>query len=579
MKKYLVLLSVVGFMFACRTEPSTNDAVRAQVNPEHLQLRLLAEPDGLSPILARSGQSRRVYRHLYTRLLDVDPVSLEIVPYLATNRAKVSELDNGNQTFTFDIRKNANWSDGTPLTINDILFSYKILKHPGVKTRYEPIADLINDIQTDVDIPTQITFIAEECHITLESAISEMFIYPEHIFDPEKVMRNISFADFKDQEKIDQMIDDDPALDAVAERFMNPEYVRDPAKFVTASAYTFSEWVTGQRIQIKKNNDWWGNTVKGNLFVNKAEHITFLIIPDHNTALTRLANGELDVVSDVVAGDFEEYKSKENLEPIRKSSLTYSMLVLNTNNGLLQDKNVRKALALSCDEASILQNAKNGYGTIVTGPFTPGTADYNDAVKPSGFDPAQAKSLLAKSGWQDSDKDGIMDKMLNGKKTNLSLELVFSSKSKTGPLIGELLRNTAKKTGFEINLMPKDSKIYRAELKSGDFDIVLTGSSASTGLYDPKGRWHTASFPPNGLNYSRFGNEKSDRLIDGIRSACNDPEERIRMSHELQEMIAEEQPVIFLYNNETLHLINKKYDNVVVSSNRPGLFEEFLTLK
>lgn len=579
MKKYLLLLSLVGFLFACRTDPSTNNVQNTSVNPTNLQLRLIDDPDGLSPILSRTGRSRKVFRQLYTRLLDVDPVSLEFVPYLATSRAEVVQLENGNQTFTFDIYKNAAWSDGTALTVNDLLFSYKILKHPGVKTRYSPIADLINDIKLDVENPHKITFMAKECHITLESAIAEMYIYPEHIFDPEKVMREIPYLDFKEDQKITELVAGSEPLKAVAERFMNPEYGRDPEKFVTAGPYLFSEWITGQRIQIKKNEEWWGNNLKGNLFVNNAKQITYQIIPDHNTALTQLANGELDALSDVVPADFDEHKEKDNLQAVSKATLSTVWLTLNTSQGLLQDKNVRKALALVCDEESIIKNAKNGYANMVSGPFMPGTKDYNNSIKPIGFDPEKASELLKASGWVDSNKDGILDKMIDGKRSNLSLTFVYSPKSKTGPLIADLLKSSAKKIGFDIRITPKASKIYSAELKSGNFDIVLLGTTFPPGLYDPKGRWHTESFAPNGGNYCRFGNEKSDQLIDGIRSACDDPAERIRLSHELHAMIADEQPVIFLYNDKTLHLINKKYDNVVVSSNRPGLFEEFLTLK
>lgn len=579
MKKYLVFLSVVCFIFSCRTESSTSSTSSTSVDPTSLQLRLIAEPDALSPILARRSRSRTVFRHLYTRLLDVDPVSLEFVPYLATSRAKVAQLENGNRSFTFEIHKNASWSDGTPLTVNDILFSYKILKHPGVKTRYGIIADLINDIQIDTENQEQVTFIANECHITMESSIAELNIYPEHIFDPQKVLRDIPFADFKNKDKIDDLVKDNAPLNAVADRFMNPEYVRDPAKFVTAGPYLFSEWITGQRIQIKKNDNWWGNSVKGNLFVNRAKQITFQIIPDHNTALTQLVNGELDAMSDVVPSDFDEYKKKDNLQAISKPALSIVWLTLNTSKGLLKDKNVRKALSYVCNEESLIKNAKNGYGNIVTGPFMPGTKDYNTKIKPSGFQPEKAGKLLKASGWDDSNQDGILDKMINGKRTNLSLEFVHSPSSKLGPLMGELLKNDAKKVGIDIRITPKDSKIYGAELKAADFDIVLQGTAFPPGLYDPKGRWHTESFPPNGSNYSRFGNEKSDKLIDGIRTACDNPTERTRLAHELHAMIAEENPVIFLYNDQSLHLINKKYDNVVVSSNRPGLFEEFLTLK
>ncbi len=579
MKKYLVFGAMIMILMSCRTEPSTNATGTTTIHPSQLQIRLLSEPDGLSPILARSGGARKIFRHLYTRLLQPDPVLLDYVPYLAMEKATVKTLEGGKQQYTFDIHPNASWSDGTPLTVNDIVFSYKTLLHPGVRTRYKSIADLIDNIELDEEKKNQIRFTADQCHITLEASIGEMFIYPEHIFDPEKVLRKVPYIDFKDSEKISSLAEKNDKVIEVAKRFMDPEYVRNPSKLVSSGPYIFKEWITGQRIRIQKNDTWWAKDLKGNIFTQGAAEIRFQIIPDNTTALTQLANGELDAMSDVPAELFEEYKTKENIAPFAESGLVSTMLILNTKSGLLSDKNVRQALAYACNEKEIIENVQHGYGELLTGPFRPGSKDYNDAVKSPSYQPEKSKALLEQSGWLDSDKDGIMDKVIGGKKINLSLEYVISTRSTTGALIGDVFKNAAKKAGIEIRVTPKDSKVYGAELRSGNFDIVLQGASSGIGLYDPKGRWHTSSFPPNGINYCRFGNEESDAIIDQLRTECDDPSKRIALSHQLHAMIADEQPVIFLYQRQSLHLINKKYGNVLVSANRPGLYEEFLTLK
>lgn len=576
---WLIALITILLITSCKTEPKSDTSQRLDKAPSSIQLRLKSEPDGLSPIVARHGVSRQVYRHLFVRLLEVDPMTLNYIPQLATKQATSEILDNGDKKFTFDIHPNAQWSDGRPLTVADILFSYKILKHPGVKTRYGVIADLIKEIDIQENNSTTISFTADECHISLESSICEMFIYPEHIFDPEKIMRDVAYVDFKEKEKIASLVSENPKLAEVGERFMDVSYFRDPNKFITAGAYTFKEWLTGQRVVIQKNKNWWGNAIDSPIFINRPEEIQFQIIPDNTTAMTQLANGELDAISDVTAELFEEYKSKENLSAHVVPALQTIWLTLNTKKGLLSDKLVRKALAYSCDEQSIIDIARKGYGKIVTGPFMPGTAEYNDKVKPIGYDIQKAITLLKEAGWADSDQDGIVDKMINGKKTNLSLEFVMSSKSTTGPVIGELFKNSAKKAGIDIRIQAKDRKVYGQDQKAGNFDMVLQGTSFNPGLYDPKGRWHTESFPPNGLNHCRFGDEETDKIIDQLRSECEDAGLRTDLYHRLHAKIAEEQPVLFLYNTQYLYLINKKFDNVVLSPNRPGLYEEFLTLK
>jgi len=501
---YTILL-VSLFISSCRTEPKNQATTSSNDSPAVLQMRLASEPDGLSPILARRGVSRQVYRHLYTRLLEINP---------------------------------------------------KTSKNPNV-----------------------ISFIANECHITLMNSICEMYIYPEHIFDPEKTMRKIPFTTFMDEEKIAKAVEKNEPLKQVGKRFMDPEYTRDPSKFISSSAYTFKEWITGQRIILQKNKEWWGDNVDSPIFKPKAEEIQFQIIPDNNTAITQLTNGELDALSSLPAILFDE--NKENPNVLAEESPAYQTiwLALNTEKGLLSDRLLRIALSHTCNIESIVNNALNGHASAVTGPFMPGTDMYNNEVPPIPFDVEKAASILNTIGWSDSDQDGILDKVLDGKKTNLSLKFTHSSKSTTGPIIAEILKNHAKQAGIDIQIIPGDRKINLQNVKAGDFDIYLTGTGFGAGLYDPKARWHTESFPPNGQNYCRYGNKETDAMVDKIRTTCDDEVKRTDLYKRLHATIASDQPVIFLYNPKNLFLINKKFDNVVVSPNRPGLFEEFLTLK
>lgn len=572
-------LAVFIVFSSCRTEPKSKGSMTTAKAPAALQMRLLTEPDALSPILSRKAEARQIIRHLYTRLLEVNPKTSKYEPMVAVSLPKVEILENGNQKFTFTIQPNAQWSDGAALTTQDILFSYKLLKHQGVKTRYVGIADIISDIQIDPANPNIISFTSDGCQLDFQSSMCEMFIYPEHIFDPEKTMRKIPFTTFLDKEQITNQIKNNDALAKVGVRFMDPEYVRDPNKFVTSNAYTFKEWITGQRIIIQKNKDWWGNKIDALIFKPQAEEIQFQIIPDNNTAITQLVNGELDALLSVPAVLYDENKNKENLQAKESPAYQSVWLALNNETGLLSDRLVRIALSHACNTESILKNALNGYASPITGPFMPETEMYNNEVPPIPFDIEKAAAILKAVGWSDSDQDGILDKMIDGKKTKLSLKFTFSNKSTTGPLIGEILKTDAKQAGIDIQILPGDYRKVIQNVKAADFDIFLTGSGFTAALYDPKGRWHTESFPPNGGNYARYGNKETDAMIDEIRSSCDKSPELINIYHRLHATLAADQPVIFLYNPKTLFLLNKKFDNVIVSPNRPGLFEEFLTFK
>ena len=575
---FYLLLLIFCLLQTCRTEPKVVDTkIGFQENAE-VSIRLMREPSGLSPILTNTS-ARQIFRLMHQTLVELDPKTLELVPVVAKKRPEVELItegtDQGGKIYTFEIKDEAAWDDGKAITAHDVLFSAKITYHPGVKTRYGQVVDLIKDIQLDEANPKKLKMMTGECHILNEETIGTMFLYPEHLFDPNNTLREVSLQDLRDEEQL-KKIEANQEQMMVATKFTAPEAGRTPGKMLGTGPYKLKEWITGQKIVLEKKKNWWGDK---DFEVNPQE-IIFEIIPDHVTAMTKLNNGELDICGDLPFELFNDQKSKPNLKDASYDMSAIYYFTLNTENEFLKDKKVRQALAHATNIPEIIENVTYGYAQALSGPFPPGANYYDENLTIRKYDLQKASALLAEAGWTDSDDDGIKDKVIGGKKTDLSLDFYVSTTSKNMKPIADLFLNTTKKAGIKINIVLKDPKLLRKEhLITGNYDISGTGTVASAGLFDPKYRWHSESIPPEGGNYPRFANERADALIEAIRSECDDEATRNKMYKEFHQIIYDEQPVIFLYLPKALMLTNNKVENLVTSSQRPGYFPEYINKK
>ena len=569
------------FLCSCRTETQKTTNSTSDKDLQKITIRMMSEPDGLSPILARRRSSRDVFRLIFSNLMASDPKTNELRPILIKSNPTVKEIEEGplkgGKKYTMEIREEAKWDDGTPITAADYVFSSKIILHPSVKTRYGVVTDLIKDIETDPENPKKLSILTGDCHILTEGSITaDIFVYKEKLFDPNLSLRKYEYLAFKEKDQFQEIVNKDSTIAKVGDLFMDVSYSRAEGKLIGAGPYKLKEWVTGQKIVLEKKQNWWGK----DLFPANPESITFEIIPDHITALTKIKNGELELCGELPFDLFSENKDNENLNAYTASTPNIIYLALNNQKGPLASKKVRQAVAHSVNVDEIIETISFGYAKPTSGPYTPDAPFYDKSIKSRKFDIARSRELLEEDGWKDTNQNGTVDKMINGKLEELELEFIIASSSKLAKPIAELWTNNATKAGIGVKVISKDSKVFRSEnLAKGNFDVVATGTSVDPGLYDPKGRWHSESIPPRGGNYPRFNNKEADRLIDEIRSECIDEKRRNKLYADLHQIMYEEQPVIFLYSPQGIMLTGKKVDGLVTSSVKPGFFPEYIQIK
>jgi len=174
------------------------------------------------------------------------------------------------------------------------------------------------------------------------------------------------------------------------------------------------------------------------------------------------------------------------------------------------------------------------------------------------YDLDKARKLLDEAGWKDSDGDGIRDKVIKGEKIKLSLEYKINTnegRKNTGLLIKEDL----KKVGIEMTIVTREWAVYLQDLDKKDFEITLGAFTMDPVMSDPKQQWHTSSAVEGGSNSSQWGNAKSDKLIEDIRAEL-DETKRIEMYKQLQTMIHDDIPMVFMFIPANRMALTKRFD-------------------
>jgi len=518
-----------------------------------------ADFDGMNPITSTRANAQYVH------------------PILAVSRPEIEKIEEGEYAgglaITYEIRPEAKWDDGKPITAHDAVFSLKAIKNP--KTDAEHVRgylEFIDHVEIDPENDRKLTIYCNDRYFMSEiwSSLTPM---PEHIYDSEGLMRKFTVKELNDPANKEKL-SGNPDIIKFAEAFNSEKHNREKGYVVGSGPYAFESWETGQRLTLARKKNWWGDKLQGKVkgFEAFPDKITWEVITDNTTALSAMKDEAADVLDGITSKDYLDQKEDEQFTQLYNLhapvQLSYLYIGMNMKRPKLADKRVRQALCHLVNREQIIDVLYYGLAVPVNGPIHPIKDYYHDGLEPYDYSIEKARKLLEEAGWKDTNGDGVRDKDVQGKQTPLKLELKYVSGSSTGEKIALMFKKSAEKAGVSLELVQKEWTVFIDESKTHQFDMFMGGWVQAPVLDDPKQIWHTQSYD-GGSNYVGFGNERSDELIENIRYEL-DEEKRNQMYLEFQEILHEEAPYIFLLSSRKKLFIHARFDNANPKGKRPG---------
>ncbi len=580
---WLACLSL-ALLAGCKSDAEKKTPFRHSDNIVYA--RLPGEPDRLNPLVTVNAYSRTINDQIFLNLLQFDPETLELEPQLAKGRPEIATVNDGpwkgGIAYTFELRPEAVWDNGAPITGDDVLFTFKAIFAPQVNSApVRGYLDFVKDFTLDPANPKRFTIYTDRPYILAEAALGTLPVYPAYHYDAARRLSKYTLKDMADPAQAERLAVD-TTLAAFAEAFNSDKFAREKGTVNGSGAYVLEEWSTGKYITIKRKANWWGDKVSNNKALKALpERIIYSIIPDQGTALAALKSQEIDVAAQIDVKDFSTIREDSAMQELYNfytpAAFQLFYVGINNKNPKLNDKRVRRALAHVLDMDAIIRDLYAGMGQRVAGPFHPNKPYYHKGLTPIPYDTEKARALLKEAGWEDTNGNGVADKQLNGKRTELELDYLASAASKFSMSLAAVFKDNAAKAGIKINVVPREFAMIIESLKKREFELHGGAWVAEPLPDDPKQLWHTESDTPDGGNRMGFGNAASDALIDEIRTTL-DEEKRADLYRKFQELVYEEQPCIFMLAPQERLAIHKRFE-AHPSVLRPGFFANEFVLK
>ena len=448
-----------------------------------------------------------VTRQLLLGAYRVTP-DFEYVPELIDGEAEPDGGEDGEPfTVTWNIREEAAWSDGTPVTADDFQFTYDTVMNEEFDIVSREGYDRITETEVVDEKTWQATF--EEPFAPYRTLFSEISVLPAHVLEGE---------DF------DTVWNDgitDPGTD-------------EP---IASGPFQFEEWERGQHITIVRNEDFWGEPAL-------LDQITFRYIEETPTLVQQLRGGEINIFDPQPQVELiAQLEDIDGVEVQSDAGPQWEHIDFNFDNPALANQYVREAFIRGIDREAIVEQLVRGVnpdaGVLQNAIFMENQEQYEPHWDMYEYDPEAAIALLEENGCTRDGEGDIFE--CDGEE--LSFRYVSTTGNERRELMFEIVQSYMADIGIELNAdFSEPAQSLGTQLPEGDFDIINFGWIGSP---DPFGG-DTIFMCDGALNYNGYCNEDVTELI-ASNVTMTDEDERWATYNEVDELIAADVPLIPLF--------------------------------
>lgn len=285
-------------------------------------------------------------------------------------------------------------------------------------------------------------------------------------------------------------------------------------KYIGTGPYVLGKVVTDEYAVFEANPNYWGEQPK-------LKKILVKVIPDNQTRVMALEKGELDLIfgkNMIDVDSIKKFKDNKNFTIKFSEPTSTRQIVLNTNNSILKDIDVRKALQHATNKNAISEGIFYGVEKPADTLFSKTIPYCNINLKPYEYDTVLTEKILDDAGWHKG-TDGIRSK--NGQQ--LKLSLLYNSDSVAEKSISEYLQSEYRKQGIILNIAGEEEQSYRDKMKAGNFDMVFNICWGTP--YDPQSSLAAMKLPVYGDYAAQQGladKAEIDKAIADIMVSTNE---------------------------------------------------------
>ncbi|MFT8872076.1 MAG: ABC transporter substrate-binding protein [Sporolactobacillus sp.] len=498
----LLMAFTLVLLTACGGSSSSSSTAKTAKAKKTIYLGMVNPPASFNPINTADIGGQFAERVMFDAFLDMTS-PLKFQPKLANS---ITTKD--NQTYTINLNPKAKWTDGKPVTADDVVFTFNLIANPKTTVSVGSNISTLEGVDANGKLTNGLTSIPDLKAVNAHTVtfklkapsdpnyIKEM-IGTKIITLPQHILKDIAPQDL-----------------ATAPYMVSPTVSDGPYKFVTYNKNTY--------IQYKANDDYYlGKPVTPNFYIKIMQATN---LADELQAGTIQANAS-GGIGDIPYQDIDTVKKIPNTVTNVYKQIGFQTMQFNTKT--IPNAKVRQALAYAINRQQIVTKLLKGQGEIIDGPYTSMSPYLDKSLKTIKYDPKKAKKMLQDAGFDFS------------KTLNFVVPIGNQVRMQSADIIAQNLEAV----GVKVKETTYDFPTIMQKGKAGDFDLLLIGFTFNI---DPD---VSSLYAPNGTyNFMKYTNPESDELLQKGKAQVSKAD-RVATYDKLQKIWQADMPVLTLYSN------------------------------
>ena len=470
-------------------------------------------PATLDPITSNDMVGLRLTELLFNGLVSFSPKN-EVISDLA----KSWRVSPDNRVYTFELRDGVTWHGSSrELAADDVVGTLDVIRHPRTLTPLKAAYELVGDARKIGDKTVEITL-----KRPIVNGLGRLSF---------KVIPTFALK------RPDFLTRDDP-------------FVQQP---VGTGPFQLDRVTSDGDVVMKANPEYH----KGRPHLDEMVLKPFA---DKNVLTQSLLFGATDMIVEVNPRDIAQIEGDKRFNLYPYNALSYTFFGHNHRNPHLRKRAVRQAISHSINRQEMLDSFYAGRGTLISGPFAPGSWAYNLDVKPVAYNLGRAKELLAQAGYRETGSDGYL-RTEDGSPLAFTLKIPIEKENETIKRVVLAFQNYLRQAGIKIELEFREWQAWKQDVfVDHEFDIIIA-SWAFDDSADISTLFHSKETGAWRNNFVAYSSPEVDSLIIEAKTTL-DREKQRTINRRLHEILGEEQPYTFLWTITNFAAVHRKVRHV-----------------
>ncbi|WP_349675738.1 MULTISPECIES: peptide-binding protein [unclassified Thiothrix] len=481
----------------------------------------------LTPLISMDADSSTVQSYVFESLITRNPATLGWEGLIA----KSWQVSEDGLVITFQMRDDVTFSDGKPLTADDVVFTFNFIMTEAIKApRERAYLEKIREVKANGKY--EVVFTYKEPYFEALELAGSLSILPKHFY--EAYLQKLQ--EFNESKGL--------LLGSGPYRMPDPK-----------------GWTPDKgNVELVRNERYWGDVQPS------YNRILWKIIQNDSARLTTYRNGEIDAYG---ARATEYLKLKEDAQIMGKSHnfeymppvVGYSYIGWNQERAgkptRFADKRVRQAMTYLTDVQRIIKDIHLNYAEPAVSPFSNTSKQHDNSLQPWQYNLEKAQALLKEVGYEDRNGDGVLE---DNAGQPFEFKLTYFEANEDSKRMVLLLKDLYAKAGVKMEPFPQEWPVMLEAMQKKDFDAMTIGwtSGIETDIYQ---MFHSSQAKTGGDNSISYKNPELDKLIDQARATV-DETKRMPLWQQAERILYEDQPYTFLMRRQTLAFIDKRIHNL-----------------